>query len=119
MQDCTVCGSKMQVSKLHCPGCRIHLEGHFQFPRLARLSKEDVKLAEDFILTGGNLKLLAEHAKVSYPTLRKRLDTLIANLGTLVEQDQKRISAILDRMEKGAISAEEGTRLIRETQGEL
>ena len=119
MKHCPVCETHMKISKMGCPGCGLAMEGGFQFPPLARLGKEDSRLAEMLILAGGNLKDLAAQIDISYPTLRKRLDVLIENLTQLRREDEKKINAILGRIERGEIPAEEGTRLIREVQGEL
>lgn len=51
------------------------MEGH---PWLAALDEEDLHFLRRFLLTSGSLKALAEEYGVSYPTLRSRLDRLIA-----------------------------------------
>jgi hypothetical protein len=43
-----------------------------------------------FLLSGGNLKEIAEHVGVSYPTIRSRLDKVIENLRRRNRQDQNR-----------------------------
>jgi hypothetical protein len=54
-------------------------EGH-RPPWLAALSEEDLEFLRRFLLTSGSLKALAEEYGVSYPTLRSRLDRLIAKV---------------------------------------
>ena len=119
MKHCPVCETHMKINKMGCPGCGLAVEGGFQFPPLARLSRENSRLAEWFILSGGNLKDLAVQMEVSYPTLRKRVDGLMEALKQLRVEDEKKINTILRRIERGEMPAEEGTRLIREVQGEL
>lgn len=87
-------------------------------PRLARLPREHQKLAEVFLLAGGNFKALAEQLGISYPTLRRRVDEMIAALQTTLTDDRKKADEILSRIEQGSMSAQEGLRLIREMNNE-
>jgi hypothetical protein len=86
-------------------------------PRLARLSGEHMKLAETFLLSGGNFKQLAEQMQLSYPTLRRKVDEVIEALRTIGEEDAKRAEDILAKIEQGKMNPQEGLRLIREMNG--
>lgn len=119
MIDCPVCKSKLTLSRLHCGGCGLNIEGELRLPRLARLSAHDISLAEQMILCGGNLKDLATQIGVSYPTLRRRVDDMITALRTLKQDDDKLVASILEAIEKGTLKSEEGIRKIREVQGEI
>lgn len=119
MINCPVCQHRLTLARLKCNGCGVALEGNFNLPRLARLSPEYIALAEQMILCGGNLKDLAVEVGVSYPTLRKRVDDLIVSLKDMKGSDDKKISAILEGIENGAVTAEEGIRKIKEVQSEI
>ncbi len=93
--------------------------GTMRMPRLARLSREGLDLAERLILAGGNLKDVASEVGISYPTLRRRVDTLIEELESLKQDDQDAVNGILSEIESGAMRAEEGARLIKEIHGTL
>ncbi|MFH0933839.1 MAG: DUF2089 family protein [Pseudomonadota bacterium] len=112
--NCPTCQTPMSVSELHCTGCNLSLRGQFGLPRLARLSKDNMKLAEDFILFGGNLKSIAEKMDISYPTLRRKVDDMIEELRSIQETDRRKADDILKNIEEGKMSAQEGLRLIRE-----
>jgi hypothetical protein len=77
-----------------------------------------MKLAEAFLLCGGNLKALAEELDLSYPTLRKHIDAMMESLSRLKAEDEQAINTILADIEAGKRNAEEGLRLIREMNGE-
>jgi hypothetical protein len=77
-----------------------------------------MKLAEAFLLCGGNLKALAEELDLSYPTLRKHIDAMMEALSRLKAEDEQTINTILAEIESGKRNAEEGLRLIREMNGE-
>ncbi|AFI85553.2 hypothetical protein Q7A_2767 [Methylophaga nitratireducenticrescens] len=118
MKHCLACQSSLTPMKLKCDSCGVTYEGVFSFPRIMRLSTESLKLAEAFLLCSGNFKELSEQLGVSYPTLRKHVDTMINELVGLRQQDQQTIESILDDIDKGKLKSEEGLRLIREINGE-
>lgn len=119
MIDCPVCKGKLKLSRLNCGECGLVLEGGFTLPRLARLNLGERNLAEQMLLCGGNLKELAEKLDISYPTLRKRVDEMIASLNKIKTDDDALVASILDGIQKGTIKSEEGIRKIREVQGEI
>jgi len=102
-----------------CDECNMTYEGEFTTPRLTRMPIEHLKLAEAFLLCGGNLKDLSKQAGVSYPTLRKQINAMIEQLSMLRAEDNNTIETILEDIEKGNIQAEHGLRLIKEINGEL
>ena len=115
MSQCQSCHSTLSVTRLHCEACDISLEGRFGTPRLSRLGPEDQRLVEAFVLSGGNLKSLAEELGLSYPTVRKRIDALIDALRDLKANDEKQAQLWLQEVESGALRAEAAARLMRET----
>lgn len=108
----------MSVSGFDCPACAIEIKGRFSEPRLARLPPDMQRLAEQFLIHGGNLKLLAPELDMSYPTLRKRIDTLVDTLRELQQADRRRVSDWLKAVERGQMTAEKAARMIREINGE-
>lgn len=54
-------------------------------PWLKALSEEDLTFLRRFILASGSLKDLATEYEVSYPTIRGRLDRLIAKIAAVEE----------------------------------
>ena len=118
MQKCPICGSRPHVNKFTCGGCGVEFTGNFHFPRLARLGAAHQRLAEQFLLSGGNFKELGQLQGITYPTLRKQIDSLIDELRALRAQDDLTISGILAQVESGALSAEAAERLIKELNGD-
>lgn len=117
MLHCSVCEGLLEVREMACPACDLRLCGEFAFPRLLRLSGRNLALAEALILAGGNLKASAQALGISYPTLRKRVDDLIEELEKLRAEDERRIDEILRAVERGALPAAKGTRMITELNG--
>lgn len=118
MIPCPTCKTTMGISHLHCEQCSLNLQGQFMLPRLARLPRQQQVLAEQFLLSGGNFKALAEQLGISYPTLRRRVDDMITALQNTLAEDRKKADGILRRIEKGTMNPQEGLRLIREMNNE-
>ena len=117
MRHCPECSSDLEVTGFHCPACRVSLSGRFLLPRLARLEAADLNLAEQLLLAGGNLTLVAGEQAVSYPTLRKRVDRLIERLQMLRQADERRQMELLENIERSEMTPEQAARLIREADG--
>ena len=75
--------------RLACPGCDTAVQGDYLLPALSRLGSEDQQFVLAFILRSGSLKEMARLYGVSYPTVRNRLDELIARLGAIVEAQEQ------------------------------
>jgi hypothetical protein len=78
--SCPSCGGKLSVKRLRCDHCETEVEGFYALPALASLSQEDQEFVLEFIKASGSLKEMADILKVSYPTVRNRLDEVIAKL---------------------------------------
>lgn len=122
LQDCPICGSTLRLKVLQCPSCAIRIEGNFEPPRsrLFYLSHKDLDFIELFVKLRGNIKEMEKALKVSYPTVRGMLDSVIRKMGYPVkgEVDKKRRNEIIDQLEKGTISAEKAARLLQEGEEE-
>lgn len=78
--QCPSCGGKLSVKRLSCPKCQTEVEGAYSLPPLATLSDEDEEFVRHFVKLSGSLKDMAKLTRVSYPTVRNRLDDVIARL---------------------------------------
>lgn len=120
MKKCPICENKnLQVTKFSCKKCGISFGGNFYMKPLSRLSDEDMELAQLLVIHGGNLKDMAEEIGITYPTLKKRLNKISETLQKLRQEDEEFIAGILDKMESGEISPEEGMRIIKEVKNDL
>jgi hypothetical protein len=78
--NCPSCGGRLAVKRLRCERCETEVEGSYNLPPLASLAPEDQEFIVAFIKASGSLKEMAGLLKVSYPTVRNRLDEIIENL---------------------------------------
>jgi hypothetical protein len=81
--QCPGCASELVAKRLECAHCGTAVEGAFSLPLLARLTPAEQEFALNFLKCGGALKDLARVYGVSYPTVRNRLDALMARIGQL------------------------------------
>jgi hypothetical protein len=70
----------MAVKRLHCERCGTEVEGSYPLPALVGLARDDQEFVLEFIKASGSLKDMASLLKVSYPTVRNRLDEIINKL---------------------------------------
>lgn len=77
---CPSCEHRLEVKRLNCAHCGTEVEGAYPLPELAALSAEDQAFICDFVKASGSLKEMAALMKISYPTVRNRLDDVIAKL---------------------------------------
>jgi hypothetical protein len=81
ISTCPICSSELAITRLQCRGCGTAIEGEFNVGRFGRLSREQLVLLESFLRARGNAKELERELKVSYPTVRARIEALVRALG--------------------------------------
>ena len=93
----------------------IAIEGAFELPQLARLTLEDQVFVAAFLKSHGSIKEMEQVFGVSYPTVKARLNRIAAQL-EFVDTNPAPLnsntgrSEILDRLERGEITAGEAIR---------
>jgi hypothetical protein len=107
-------GAAIVVERVRLPERDIAIEGEFALPQLARLGADDQVFVAAFLRSHGSIKEMEQVFGVSYPTVKSRLNRIAAQL-EFVEIDPKPSrNEILDRLERGEISAADA---IRELEG--
>lgn len=86
---CPSCSSALKVQSLSCLSCDTIVSGGFSLPVLSQLNQEDQAFILDFIVSSGSLKLMAEKLKLSYPSVRNKLDDIIEKIKSLHATEQK------------------------------
>ena len=87
-KECPSCGGVLKVHTMHCTECATKIEGDYRLPALMQLSEEDQRFICDFVRCSGSIKEMAARMELSYPTVRNRLDDVIATL-TAIESEQR------------------------------
>jgi hypothetical protein len=76
-RECPSCGEPLIVKRLVCTDCGTSIEGAYDLPALASLASADQEFILAFVKASGSLKEMARLLRVSYPTVRNRLDEVI------------------------------------------
>lgn len=112
--QCPVCSSKLTVTKLKCKKCDTVIENDFELSKLSYLTMEQLNFVEVFIKCRGNIKDVEKELGISYPTVRGKLEDLIASLGyTQIKEKDNNSSDVIDKLEKGEITAEQALNLLK------
>lgn len=115
--SCPRCGLPMQTAAMACPTCQVKVEGRFSDTLFDKLTPEDQKFLEQYLLAGFSIKTLEETSSFGYAAIRSRLDRLIANYNALETMDaQKR--AILKQLRNDEISVAEAKEKLEMLSGE-
>jgi hypothetical protein len=137
---CPVCSGELQITRLHCRACGTALEGEFGVGRFGRLDRDQLALLESFLRSRGNLKEMERELGISYPTVRGRVDALVRALGfgeaeadvpgddetwamdeaaeaTASADVARERRAILERLARKEIGAEEAATALRQLSG--
>ena len=107
-------GSPIVVERVRLPDRDITLEGAFTLPQLARLSAEDQVFVAAFLKSHGSIKEMEQVFGVSYPTVKARLNRIAGQLEFVDTNPRPLRNEVLDRLERGEISAAEAIRQLEE-----
>jgi len=113
---CPVCSSSLKVIKLKCTNCNTVIENEFELSKLSNLTEDELNFVEVFIRSRGNIKDVEKELGISYPTVRAKLDEVIASLGYNVPKPKQNTNnkEILDMLDKGEITAEQAIEMLKE-----
>lgn len=117
---CPACEHRMQVTELTCPVCDTRVQGAFESPGLSRLTADQLQFVEVFLRCRGNIKEVERDLKISYPTVRSRLDQAIQALGYAVPESenpellrQTTTNRVLDGLDSGELTFDEAIDLLK------
>src|SRR5690554_4730850 len=106
--QCPFCEGELIITDMTCGSCHTHISGSFHTTRLSRLDSSQLEFVEAFIKCRGNIKEMERELKISYPTVKSRLEIVAQAMGfSEVKTDNEERIKILDSIEKGEMSIEE------------
>ncbi|MGI5884973.1 MAG: DUF2089 domain-containing protein [Candidatus Spyradocola sp.] len=115
LHDCPVCHKPLHITKLHCPACGTSIEGDFQAERLLALTPEQRGFVFSFLRNRGNIREMEKELGISYPTVRARLDQILAALGLEPNASKEKPTRkeVLEMLAQGEISQEQAMELLK------
>lgn len=111
--SCPACGQQMVISEIKCSGCDTIVRGEFSPTPLGNLTEQQLSFIRTFILARGNIKEVEKRLNISYPTVRAKLDEVIAALSTVTLSGRTK-EEILSDLEQGRISAAQAIEELRQ-----
>ncbi|WP_027633186.1 DUF2089 domain-containing protein [Clostridium hydrogeniformans] len=115
ISKCPVCSKKLKITRLKCESCNTIIENDFHMSKFEYLTRDQLKFIEVFLKCRGNIKDVEKELKISYPTVRGKLDEVLVSLGYDKPKGENKDSLkVLDALEKGEITTEEAIKLLRE-----
>jgi hypothetical protein len=106
----------MKPVAMECTACQARIEGQFRQTLFERLPPEDLATLEQFLLSDFNMRTMGERTGLGYTALRTRIDRLLAAYRALIAPAGQ-ADWLLDRVERGEITADEAAALLRERKG--
>ena len=116
INSCPICNHSLHVTKLECANCRTTIENDFTLSKFATLSDEQMHFVEVFLVSRGNIKEVEKELGISYPTVRGKLNDIIAQLGHDKHTDEgtaQSKSHIISMLENGEITTKEAIKLLK------
>ena len=107
----------MQTTAMGCAVCGVKIEGNFSQTFFDRLTPEDQKFLEQYLLAGFSIKTLEQKSSLGYAAIRSRLDRLIADYKTLTKMDAQK-KAVLEQLRTGEIGVAEAKEKIERLSGD-
>jgi len=118
---CPSCDGNLTIARLDCPDCKISIDGEFAPPALLKLTGAQIDFVEVFIKNRGVIREVERELGVSYPTVRARLDEVIAALGysakseaSTADNSGSRRRAVLADLKDGKLTPDEALAALNE-----
>ena len=102
---------------MSCPTCGVKIEGNFSQTYFDRLTPEDQKFLEEYLLAGFSIKTLERRSALGYAAIRSKLDRLIANYEAMKKMDAQK-KAILEQLRTNQITVAEAREKLEELSGD-
>ena len=81
LESCPSCGGELEIRELRCSWCETEIRSYFKPCDFCRLTEEQSTFLRLFVTSRGNLSEVEKRLGVSYPTVRAKLDEVIAPAG--------------------------------------
>jgi hypothetical protein len=113
ISSCPICGSVLSIGRLSCQACHSHIETQLDLPAFFRLPADLRDFVMVFLRCRGNIREVEKELGISYPTVCKRLDLVNELLGNRAATAGPSRHEILERLERGDITAKEAAQLLK------
>jgi hypothetical protein len=108
---CPFCEGKLEISRLGCVQCDTSIETTLPIPAFFRLPPDLQDFVLIFLRCQGKIRDVEKELGISYPTVIKRLDLVNVLLGNQSAPSGRK--DILEQLERGEITVQEATQLLK------
>lgn len=117
LEKCPSCGGELDITRLNCMSCETIVLGRYKPCPFCKLSRETSDFLLTFVQCRGNVKEMERELGISYWTVRRRVDELIADLGVEARPDDEIDTTqqeldILDQVSQGTMDAEQAAEIL-------
>lgn len=109
-------GGPIVVERVRMTEKNIVIEGCFELPEMARLNVEDQVFITAFVRCHGSIKEMERIFGVSYPTIKSRLNRIAEKLQFVDTNPTPSRTEVLDRLQRGEITAQDAIRELEEVK---
>lgn len=115
---CPSCNGKVVVTQLCCTDCKTSINGSFELPQFASITAEEENFLRVFLAARGSIKEVERQLGISYPTVKNKLEALLnrLGLGSLQEEAKRRRMQIVEKLERGEITAQDAIGLLKKME---
>ncbi|HZS88721.1 MAG TPA: DUF2089 domain-containing protein [Chloroflexota bacterium] len=118
LEHCPSCGGPLLITEVRCTRCATQVRAHYRPCDFCGLSEEQSTFLRLFLTSRGNLSEVEKRLGVSYPTVRAKLDEVIARVSAVEAGEPPRPPhnrrALLDAVARGEISPAEAAGRLKE-----
>jgi len=114
---CPVCDGKLVVSELTCEQCHSKIQGEFPLNKFNYLTAQQQEFALVFLKNCGNIKQIEKELNISYPTVKKMLDSVIKDLGfenSYTLENKVTRQEVLAMLKSGELNFDEAETILKE-----
>ena len=118
--SCPACHGRLHVARLECSACGTGVDGRFNLSPFDRLTPAQQDFLLLFLRSRGNIRDVERELSLSYPTVRARLDAVLAALGLVAREAAPQTLSedigrdgrleILRAVHRGELTADEAVR---------
>ena len=94
---------KLHVTQLSCCQCGTQISGDFALSKFNALSREELAFAETFLRVQGSIREMEKELGISYPTVKKNLETIIRKMGFEVKKKSAQ-QEMLEKIRNGELT---------------